>query len=179
MTADELRKAKELCERATPGPYEWALDRLSQSLYLRTTHSGRLHVLGFARWGMKSAAALFRGAFCLVRADELAKDIPGQEHNNKWNQTIDHPDADFMAYFDPTRVAALVEEVMLSRELFATPKRYTDEMGVQRYLCCYEPGPWDYDADKYADTPHAEDCPWVRLAQLRNDNDQSPARRGE
>lgn len=116
MSDDEIRKGRELCERATPGPYEWALNRSSQSLYLRTTHSGRLYVLGFARWGMRSAAALFRGAICLVRADELAKDIPGQEHNNSWNQTIDHPDANFMAYFDPARVALLLEEVELSRE---------------------------------------------------------------
>jgi hypothetical protein len=33
----------------------------------------------------------------MVRADELAKDIPGEEHHSEWNQDIEHPDAKLIA----------------------------------------------------------------------------------
>jgi hypothetical protein len=33
----------------------------------------------------------------MVRADELAVNIPGEDHHADWNQDIDHPDARLIA----------------------------------------------------------------------------------
>lgn len=53
--------------------------------------------MDFSRWGMRGASPRFPVAGLMRRVDSLAKDIPGQEHNNSWNQTTAHPNALIMA----------------------------------------------------------------------------------
>lgn len=56
----------------TPGPWAWFGNAGSRSLYLATTHSGRRYVMGFKRWGMRSAQPQFQpDGGGLVDASEL------------------------------------------------------------------------------------------------------------
>lgn len=44
----------------TPGPWKWFGNAQSNSVYLATTHSGRLYVMDFVRWGMWGAQPRFQ-----------------------------------------------------------------------------------------------------------------------
>lgn len=76
----------------TPGPWEWfANTTCGGECLLATTHSGRLYVMMFKRWGMYGAIPFFRGvgfmrsALCFFRTPQA---------HNAWNKVgINHPDA--------------------------------------------------------------------------------------
>lgn len=85
MTTDDLRKAKELCERATPGP-----------------------------WSVREPVARAGYKVDCVRYFDETPGVCG-DHSKHWPLTS--YDAEYIAYFDPTRIAAMVEEIELSREL--------------------------------------------------------------
>jgi hypothetical protein len=89
----------------TPGPWCWRISRRSHGVELKTVGRGGIYVMGFARWGTSSAQPTFNVGH-MVKAVDLAVDIPGQEHNNTWNQTFDHPDARLIAAA-PELLAAL------------------------------------------------------------------------
>ena len=57
---------------------------------------------------MTGAQPQFNTEMIMVSAHDLAVDIPGQEHNNEWNQTISHPNAHLIAAA-PDLYSALVE----------------------------------------------------------------------
>ena len=90
---------------ATPGPYKWDLRTHSQQCILVTDHSGQYYIMGFERWGFHNACPVFqtyekyegpvteRHGQGMVRADKLAKSIPGMEHHRGFDDYIDHPDA--------------------------------------------------------------------------------------
>lgn len=102
-------KAKEIDEKATPGPWMWDLRECNHQCLLTTTHSGKYYVMGFQRWGLQDALPSFqvydrydgpmkdRGSHGMVRADKLSKSYPGQEHHRGFDNFIDHPDARYIA----------------------------------------------------------------------------------
>ena len=102
-------KAKEIDEKATPGPWMWDLRECNHQCFLTTTHSGKYYVMGFRRWGLQDALPSFqvydrydgpmkdRGSHGMVRADKLSKSYPGQEHHSGFDNFIDHPDARYIA----------------------------------------------------------------------------------
>lgn len=104
-----VEKAKEIDRKATPGPWMWDLRECNHQCLLTTTHSGKYYVMGFQRWGMQDALPSFqvydryegpmkeRGSHGMVRADELSKSYPGQEHHYGFDNFIDHPDARYIA----------------------------------------------------------------------------------
>jgi hypothetical protein len=54
--------------------------------------------MDFVRYGMGSASPRFLDAeHLMVRADELAVNIPGEDHHSKWHQTLEHDDAQLIA----------------------------------------------------------------------------------
>ncbi len=55
----------------TPGPWAWFGNAKNREVYLATTHSGRHYVMGFERWGMRSAQPMFRSGLRLKPASEL------------------------------------------------------------------------------------------------------------
>ena len=77
----------------TKGPWYWRISRKSRSVELMSATSGRPYVMAFRRYGMTGAQPQFNTGMIMIPAHDLAVDIPGQEHNNEWNQTISHPDA--------------------------------------------------------------------------------------
>lgn len=110
MDYNELvEKAKDLDEKATPGPWMWDLNECNHQCFLETTHSGRYYVMGFERWGMQNALPTFqvyeryngpmkdRGSHGIIRADKLSKSYPGKEHHVGFDNLIDHPDARYIA----------------------------------------------------------------------------------
>lgn len=56
----------------TPGPWGW-YGNTAHGFYLATRHSGRRHVMGFARKGMRGAQPMFRRASNdgMIEADEI------------------------------------------------------------------------------------------------------------
>lgn len=110
MDYNELvEKAKDLDEKATPGPWMWDLNECNHQCFLETTHSGRYYVMGFERWGMQNALPTFqvyeryngpmkdRGSHGIIRADKLSKSYPGKEYHVGFDNLIDHPDARYIA----------------------------------------------------------------------------------
>jgi hypothetical protein len=59
MTFD-LKRAKELCEAATAGPWQWFGNTKMREVYLATIDRGRVFVMDFVRWGMSSAQPRFQ-----------------------------------------------------------------------------------------------------------------------
>ena len=104
-----IEKAKEIDEKATPGPWMWDLNECNHQCNLTTTHSGKYYVMGFERWGLQSALPSFqvydryegplkdRGSHGMVRADKMSKSYPGKEHHHGFDNFIDHPDARYIA----------------------------------------------------------------------------------
>ena len=104
-----IEKAKEIDEKATPGPWMWDLNECIHQCKLTTTHSGKYYVMGFNRWGLQSALPSFqvydryegplegRGSHGMVRADEMSRSYPGKVHHQGFDNFIDHPDARYIA----------------------------------------------------------------------------------
>lgn len=81
--------------KQTPGPWNWRINRSTKRIYLVARG---LIVMDFWRYGMQGAAPRFRDfENLMVRADELATNIPGEDHHSSWNQSITHPDAALIA----------------------------------------------------------------------------------
>lgn len=96
--ADE---AEALSAKATPGPWFWNVSLKSKHVVLESHNRGGMLeiVMSFARWGMGGAKPLFLDQVkcLLVDSDKLTVKVPKREHHADWFQTIDHPDANFMA----------------------------------------------------------------------------------
>jgi hypothetical protein len=110
MTKEKLSEIKTRLEAATPGPWEWDVNSHHKIVTLMTTHSGRLYVMGFVRWGTNGAAPTFQTDNRMVRADELLKSMPGREHHIGYDDYIDHPDANLIANA-PADIQALLEYI--------------------------------------------------------------------
>jgi len=131
MSELDLDAAEAMCAAATPGPWEWRVNPTSRSFYLEgTPRTGNEFVMGFERWGMGSAQPTLRkwvdadcdggGYHLLAKGVEFLKPIPGREHHASWAQTVDQPDAAFIAAAR-TLVPQLVARV---RELDRRVERY-------------------------------------------------------
>lgn len=101
---------RELAEKATPGPWSWNINLASKHVNLEAR---RNTVMAFWRYGMSNAAPAFcRQEPCILeRAEVHAKIVPGREHHADWYQTIDHPDANYIAAANPTTILALLAEL--------------------------------------------------------------------
>lgn len=163
MTTDKRDAAADLsvCDAATPGEWRWDINLKSRQMSLKSTNGGGWTVLDFVRWGMSGAKARFLDIKrCLmVDADKHAAIIPGREHHALWCQSIDHPDARFIAMARTAlphwiarttaaeqRVAKLTAELQRHRreELKAALARASDD------YCCSSWSPSTIDAIRRA-----------------------------
>lgn len=81
----------------TPGPWRWFGNTKTKYIYLATTHSGRLYVMDFVRWGMQSAQPCFQPAPGKI-AMQPATDLVRYEVDYRQDiACIDHPDAYLIA----------------------------------------------------------------------------------
>lgn len=146
-------KAREIDEKATPGPWMWDLCECNHQCLLTTTHSGKYYVMGFQRWGLQDALPSFqvydryegqmkdRGSHGMVRADKLSKSYPGQEHHYGFDNFIDHPDARYIAESRELfhQMATAITE-LLSRAEAAETRCETLEKMVKEYQETILPG---------------------------------------
>ena len=146
-------KAREIDEKATPGPWMWDLCECNHQCLLTTTHSGKYYVMGFQRWGLQDALPSFqvydryegqmkdRGSHGMVRADKLSKSYPGQEHHYGFDNFIDHPDARYIAESRELfhQMATAITE-LLSRAEAAETRCETLEKMVKEYQETIFPG---------------------------------------
>lgn len=146
-------KAREIDEKATPGPWMWDLRECNHQCLLTTTHSGKYYVMGFQRWGLQDALPSFqvydryegqmkdRGSHGMVRADKLSRSYPGKEHHYGFDNFIDHPDARYIAESRELfhRMANAITE-LLSRAEEAETRCETLEKMVKKYQGTIVPG---------------------------------------
>lgn len=130
---DRLEEIRQRAETATPGPWKWSVAECNHEIQLVTDHSGQYYVMEFERWGMQSACPSFqvyewysgpvreRGSKGMVRADKLAKSLPGKEHHHGFDDYIDHPDAAFIAH-SREDMEWLLSEVDALNELLTASK---------------------------------------------------------
>lgn len=99
--ADLLAEADALDAKATKGPWRWNVSLKSRSMVLEAAVRGFEIVMDFVRWGMGGARPRFlvrtEAGALLQEADTFAVKVPGREHHAAWYQTLEHPDAAFMA----------------------------------------------------------------------------------
>lgn len=119
MTDEQLDAIEARANAATQGPWRWEVNRMSKSMHLvGSPKYGSEFVMGFVRWGMNGAQALFRRAVTrdgrtwhrMEKAEAFMVPIPGREHHADWAAAIDQPDAGFIAHARAD-VPALVAEV--------------------------------------------------------------------
>lgn len=114
---DSLERLKELALKATPGPWRWELNlKCKQAQLCGGDPKGGfgaydLTVMDFVRWGMGGAKPRFRGNkhFVLHNVEDFAAVVPGREHHKDWFQTVDQPDANYIAACSPDIVLKLIE----------------------------------------------------------------------
>lgn len=92
-----LKSIRERASAATPGPWRWGGNVDNREIYLSTTHSGRIFVMRFVRWGMHQAQFRLRGSDGLGMTD--ASDWVEREQPYRGDiKTFAHPDAQFIAH---------------------------------------------------------------------------------
>lgn len=95
MTDEEFSEIEARHKAATPGPWRWFGHLPGKMLYLATVNRGRIYVMDFVRWGMRSAAPRFNvpsetpELTTMHRADELAE----TGSYDGYRIGIPHPDA--------------------------------------------------------------------------------------
>lgn len=92
---DRMAEIEARHKAATPGPWRWFGHLPGKMLYLATVNRGRIYVMDFVRWGMRSAAPRFNvpsetpELTTMHRADELAE----TGSYDGYRIGIPHPDA--------------------------------------------------------------------------------------
>jgi hypothetical protein len=72
ITDEELSELERLLGEATPGPVAW-MGNGQHDIYLATTHSGRIYVMGFKRMGIQGAQPMFPKDGRMAPASDMLK----------------------------------------------------------------------------------------------------------
>jgi hypothetical protein len=120
----DLRKHKEIALAATKGPWQWFGNTKMHEVYLATVNRGRVFVMDFVRWGMRSAQPRFQTRFEGAPIDygrmQSLGDLAAQEHPQgpkfevpyrRQFQGIGHPDAEHIAANSPDVTLKLIERI--------------------------------------------------------------------
>lgn len=78
----------------TPGPWAWFGNTDNNEIHLATERGGRIFVMRFDRWGMRSAQPLFKGDMRMLKASDLVR---YERDYRKDVAEIVHPDARLIA----------------------------------------------------------------------------------
>lgn len=115
MSDIDVKRMRELCELATPGPWQWFGNTNHHEVYLATVNRGRVFVMDFVRWGMSGAQPRFQVALnggddsgVMRSVGEMAKNeavskptvVFGPLYEAPYRKQftgIGHPDAAFIA----------------------------------------------------------------------------------
>ena len=124
-----LGEVGRLNREATEGPWQWFGNTKTYSCCLATTHSGRMYVLDFTRWGMREAQPRFRwpvganGGLMYDLAKMPAECGPRFEVEYRRDFVgINHPDAELIAYYR-TACPILADEIVRLRDDLAVVEK--------------------------------------------------------
>ena len=90
----DVEKLRELCNKATPGPWSWRGNSDCKVLYLMSDTGRRPLVMDFVRWGTQGAQPRFQQDELMIRASELMS--PRAQHHSTFDLDVNHPDAEFI-----------------------------------------------------------------------------------
>ena len=120
MVILDTKRLRELCDAATPGPWQWFGNTKTRDVYLATIDRGRVFVMDFVRWGMTGAQPRFQvrlgeGGGVMRGVGEFGdEESPlGPKFEVSYRRQfvgIGHPDAAFIAAAR-TAVPDLIDEV--------------------------------------------------------------------
>lgn len=104
-----LRRAQNHLAKILPWPWCWRVNPAGKTVEL--VGRGR-YILGAHRWGMQGGQLWFYNheTHLLENTTKYMVPIDGRDHHKGWCQTIDHPDANFLAEA-PELVDGLVQEM--------------------------------------------------------------------
>jgi hypothetical protein len=91
---DEIRERE---AKATKGRWCWRVNQIAKTVELIARQSWGNLILDPQRWGMRGATLRFNVDGVMESAQNLSVVIPGEEHHEKWNRTLEHPDANFIS----------------------------------------------------------------------------------
>ncbi|MBX9877657.1 MAG: hypothetical protein K2Y22_04295 [Candidatus Obscuribacterales bacterium] len=121
----DIEAIKERADKATKGPWAWFGNTSVQQAYLATTHSGRIYVMQFRRWGTQDAMPVFQdfdSQTMRPMTDYVVHEVSGGRCIGKGKskkdcncyrkdfRKINHPDAEFIAHAR-TDIPALLDEI--------------------------------------------------------------------
>jgi len=118
MNDTRIDEIKARCDKATPGPWKWLVNKGCKDIKLVTVHSGNYYVMGFERWGFQQAQPIFQEYEKYEGSvqDRKSKGMTKAIELSKWNQTyrsddgwVDHPDAELIAHSQDDIVYLLAE----------------------------------------------------------------------
>lgn len=125
LTDAELDIIEARCKAATPGPWMWNLCLSSKRIVLEARIRTFEIIIDFTRWGMGGARPRFRKSLngdgshvIMADAEEFAEIVPGRKHHSHWYQTINQPDANFIAHArtDVPRLIAALRKARAAQE---------------------------------------------------------------
>lgn len=101
LTAEKEAEIRAREAAARPGPWIWNANPCSKTISLESVAPSRWNetVLACMRWGMSGAIFVFNNQHGLLeKASAYFKNFPKRDHHANWAQTVEHPDADFIAH---------------------------------------------------------------------------------
>lgn len=117
--------------KGAKGPWMWDVNTATHAAHLTTTHSGRIYVMGFRRWGTQSAQPLFQDYERGI-VEPLSKwAIPRQAHHPDFDMDVDHPDAQKIAHA-PSDIARLLA-VARAAEVYLVAKSKAEDLTIVDY----------------------------------------------
>jgi hypothetical protein len=122
------------------GPWQWYGNTKMHDVQLATTHSGRVFVMDFARWGLRGGQPRFQVDQMMVTLGELAKreDPLGPRFEVPYRRDfhgIGHPIAAHIAANDPTTVLALIQRIQDLEAALAAAAVELDRAGAPNSGC--------------------------------------------
>jgi len=125
-----MKKDRDICAAATQGRFwYWEANKKYKSVTLRSADGLGEIVMDFVRYGMNGASPRFNesrvgGIVVMNRADKYFEIIPGREHHAAWATDLNHPDANFIAHFNPAKITQMLDEIERLKKQLA---EYRDE----------------------------------------------------
>lgn len=119
MSTIDLDAIRRREQAATPGPWRWGGDVDHHEVYLSTVDRGRIYIMRFVRWGMRSAQPLLQSAVLPGLMKPAAEHAIREQPYRGDIARLDHPDAEFIAHARADIPALLAEIDRLTAELAA------------------------------------------------------------
>lgn len=126
---DRLSEIEARWAKGKQGPWMWDVNKATHSAHLTTTHSGRIYIMGFRRWGTQRAQPIFQDYERGITEPLSKWAVPRMAHHPDFDMDIDHPDAQKIAAA-PSDIAWLIQQVRGLREWQGRAVEVLEELGI-------------------------------------------------